>query len=207
MIALIATGTGNLRNVQRAFARLDVLTEPTADPEIVAAARRIVLPGQGAFGDCMAALAGPLADAIKRAVGAGTPFLGICLGMQVLFEESEEAPGVAGLDILPGEVRRLPRRHGGFPVALPHMGWNRVRFAGAPAPAADAPHFYFAHSYAAVPACASDVWGTTDYGGEFVSAVRSGNVWGVQFHPEKSHEAGATFLREWLAACPPKEGE
>lgn len=189
MIALLATG-GNVRSVQRAFARLDVLTEPTTDPETVRASSRIVLPGQGAFGDCMATLAGPLREALLDGIAAGKPYLGICVGMQVLFEASEEAPGVAGLGVVPGAVRRLPAV-----LPLPHMGWNRVRFGDGGAEA----HFYFAHSYVAVPADSSDTWATCDYGGPFCAAVRRGPVWGVQFHPEKSHEAGAALLREWLA--------
>ena len=196
-------GVGNVRSVIRAIERAvgasgrtcDVTV--TRDRAVVAGADYVVVPGQGAFGAFAAGIAGGLADALREHIAAGRPYLGICLGMQVLFESSDEAPGATGLAVLRGHVKRLDP--GIDPVtsrtfALPHIGWNCVE-PSRPAPRAEAPYFYFAHSFAAEPSDESVVSGTTQYGAQrFTSAIRHGAVMGVQFHPEKSQREGLSLL-------------
>lgn len=187
-------GVGNVRSVVRAIARVapsaDVVL--SKDPEVVRRAGRIVVPGQGSFGAFAQAMGGGLREALVEAIGAGTPYLGICLGLQVLFESSEEAPGEKGLGIYEGTVRRLAS--GAEP--LPHIGWNSVALAGE----ADSPrYFYFAHSYVAVPKDPSIVAGTTEYGERFTSIVAKDNVLAVQFHPEKSQREGLALLERFFA--------
>jgi glutamine amidotransferase len=195
----LATGVGNVRSVVRAL----VASAPagsirtTADPEIVRTADVLVVPGQGsfdAFADALDRDGGALRQVVLEHVRRGAPYLGICLGMQILFASSEESARDAhGLGVLRGRVRRVAPGAG---FALPHMGWNRAEGEGLVAPA----HYYFAHTYAAAPEDARDVLASTTYGIDaFASAVARENVVGVQFHPEKSQRAGLTLLAQYFA--------
>ncbi len=167
------------------------------DPRVVANADFVVLPGQGAFGSFARGIEGGLSDALREHIARARPFLGICIGMQVLFESSDEAPGVPGLGVFRGHVKRLAPGvdpETSLPCALPHMGWNTVERAGEPPR-----HFYFAHSYIAEPADPSVTVGTTTYGREqFTTIVAHGAVHGVQFHPEKSQREGARLLARFF---------
>lgn len=182
-------GVGNVRSVVRAIARVVPAAHIVLsnDPKVIRAAERIVVPGQGSFGAFAKAMQGGLREALTEAIGEGTPYLGICLGLQVLFESSEEAPGEAGLGIYEGTVRRLAA--GDEP--LPHIGWNSVGPEGK--------HFYFAHSYVAVPKDPSIIAGTTVYGERFASVIADENVLAVQFHPEKSQREGLALLERFFA--------
>jgi len=191
-ISLVEYGGGNLRSVERAFARLGVHTDRAARPEQITESEALVLPGVGHFGAMINTLeSAHLIAPIKEFIASGRLFLGICVGLQALFAVSEEAPGVAGLGMIPGQVAKLPGT-----VKLPHMGWNRIRrmresslLAGVP----DDAWFYFAHSYSALAAGEATVaW--CDYGVPFVAAIERDAVFAVQFHPEKSGDAGATVL-------------
>lgn len=198
-IALMDYGAGNLPSVERAFARLGAQAERVSSPEPLARATAIVLPGVGHFSTLIRAidergLREPLVSAVRR----GVPFLGICLGLQALFESSDEAPDLAGLGLLKGTVRALPPC-----TKLPHMGWNQVRptrpsrlLRGVPAGS----WFYFAHSYAAASNCASAAAICT-HGAEFAAAIEAENIWAVQFHPEKSAATGAQILANFLEAA------
>ncbi len=212
-IAIVDVGVGNLRSVERALRRAiadgSETLVLTRDPGVVRDAQAVVFPGQGAFGDCMRALGqdgGALARAITDGITAGRPYLGICLGLQVLFEASDEAPGTPGLGVFQGTVRRLL---GGAmasdPVAkIPHVGWNTV----VPRPAnptarrvfstGPGEYFYFVHSYHVVPRDEGLIAGTSTHGETFVSAVARGTVFGVQFHPEKSQTAGLSLLGRYV---------
>ena len=183
--------------MQKAFEHVGVQAAVGSDPRAMAQAGALVLPGVGAFGAAMQQLTGkglvePLVDRIK----AGVPFLGVCLGLQLLFEASEEDPGVRGLGLVPGDVRALPPT-----VKVPHIGWNQVEicqdsqlFEEIP----DRSAFYFVHSYAVVPRSPAHVLGVTEYDGvTFVSAVATGNLAAVQFHPEKSSRLGLRFYRNF----------
>lgn len=204
-------GAGNVRSVVRALERATVEVGGSfevvvsGDPAEVARADYLVVPGQGAFGPFARGIEGGLGDALRDHIAKGRPYLGICLGLQVLFDSSDEAPGAAGLGVLRGHVKRLapgidPATSRTY--ALPHIGWNSVRKPSADpratAPGVDAAaerYFYFAHTYAAEPADASVVDGVTEYGAErFASAIRQGAIMGVQFHPEKSQREGLALL-------------
>ena len=194
MIAIIDYGAGTLRSIQRALEAGGGDVEVTSDPDTVRAADRIVLPGVGNARAAMDQLRQMgMADAVTEATEGGTPLLGVCLGMQLLFGDQEEGP-TTGLGLLPGDARRLSPGH-----KVPHMGWNSVRFteqtplAGLP----EAP-FYFVHSYIVHPDREQDIAGVTDYGVPFPSIVIHDNVWGTQFHPEKSGAAGLDLLARWL---------
>jgi imidazole glycerol phosphate synthase glutamine amidotransferase subunit len=201
-VTLLDYGAGNLRSVARAFEHEGADVRMTADPAEAADAERLVLPGQGHFGQCMTRLeeAG-LADAVRAHVAAGRPFLGICVGMQLLYDGSEEAPGVAGLGLLPGTVRRIPTE-----LPLPHVGWNAVEFvraaesdpllAGVAGP--DPRWFYHVHSYAVLESDGEHVLGRCTYDDAFASIVGRDNVRGIQFHPEKSQEDGLRILRNFV---------
>jgi imidazole glycerol-phosphate synthase subunit HisH len=200
-VVVLDYGAGNLRSVVRAFEHEGARVELTSDPAVARAADRLVLPGQGHFGQCIGRLEeSGLADAVREVVAAGRPFLGICVGMQLLFEGSEEAPGARGLGFLRGQVRRIPTS-----LPLPHVGWNAVEFTGralhdpvlAGVAGPEPTYFYHVHSYAVLEAEEKDVLGRCGYGATFASVVGAGNVWGIQFHPEKSQEAGLTLLRNF----------
>jgi glutamine amidotransferase len=197
LVAVLDYGIGNLRSAQKALQHIGADARLTADPGLVRDAAGVVLPGVGAFGSCMAALrASKLDEVALAAVERGTPFLGICIGMQLLFEGSEESPGVEGLRVLPGMIRLLPDG-----VKRPQMQWNLLERQGEARLLATAPDpawAYFVHSYAADTE-ASIVSATCDYGGPVVAAVESGNVWATQFHPEKSARTGLAVLAAFVA--------
>lgn len=207
-IALVDLGMGNLHSVERALQRaaadagVACAVERTGDPERVRRADKIVVPGQGAFRDCAAALAQGMGDALREGIAAGKPYFGICLGLQALFAGSEEAPGAAGLGVLAGNVVRLTASEG---VKIPHMGWNRVALlqAGAGALAAfdgEEPYFYFVHSYHAAPEDPAVVAAVTEHGpNRITAAVHRDNVTATQFHPEKSQEAGLRLLASFVS--------
>jgi glutamine amidotransferase len=208
-IAVVDYGMGNLRSVSQAIEHVaggsDVVV--TADPATVAAAERVVFPGQGAMPDCMRELDTRGLRPAVLAAARGKPFLGICIGLQMLFEHSDEGD-VAGLGILAGAVRRFPDERmvdrDGRRLKVPHMGWNRVRqnphalWAGI----ADDARFYFVHSYCVQPADPSVVMGTTEYGIPFTCAVGRDNIFAVQFHPEKSAQDGLQLLKNFVAWQP-----
>ena len=203
MIALIDYDAGNMKSVEKALQLIgeDVLV--TRDPKEILAADKVVLPGVGSFGDAMENLHHfGLVPVIHQVVQEQTPFLGICLGLQLLFEKSEESPGVEGLGILKGEILRIPAAEG---LKIPHMGWNlliknREDSIGAGIGSDD--YAYFVHSYYAVPEDWSDVVYYADYNVKVPGVVRKGSVIGMQFHPEKSSETGMRLLTHFL-----KEGE
>ena len=203
-VAVVDTGSGNLRSVEKALALVGADVIVTSDADRVARADKIVVPGQGAFGGCCAGLdrdGGALRGAVMEVIRAGKPFFGICIGMQVLFETSEEDPTRHGLGVLPGRVRRIPDAPG---LKIPHMGWNRTRRGPAKtdvlADTPDGTFFYFVHSYYPDPARAEDAALSTDHGAEFCVAVARDNVFGCQFHPEKSQAAGQALLRRFVAS-------
>jgi glutamine amidotransferase len=200
LIAVLDYGIGNLRSAEKALVHVGAEARLVTDPDEAAGAVGVVLPGVGAFGRCAEALRGSGLDvAALDAVGAGKPFLGICVGFQLLYEGSDEAPGVAGLGVLAGRVRALGRG-----VKHPQMQWNRLeRRPGHPsrllASLPESPWVYFVHSYA--PEESDDVVATCDYGGRVVAAAERGPVWGTQFHPEKSGGRGLAILSNFVAAC------
>ena len=199
MVTIVDYGSGNLRSVQKAFERLGTAALITDDPNVVAEADRLVLPGVGAFGDAMSELrARGLVTPILNHIRADRPFFGICMGLQLLFETGWEGGRQAGLGVLAGDVARFELPAG---MKVPHMGWNTVAWRGGrrldAAGGADE-YFYFVHSFHARPAEASVVAATTDYGGEFCSAVSRGRLFATQFHPEKSQAVGLRLLQEFL---------
>jgi glutamine amidotransferase len=205
MIALIDYGMGNLRSVEKGLAKVGHRAQITADPAVVRRAAGVVLPGVGAFGDAMRNLeAAGLIPAIREVVEAGTPFLGICLGLQLLFEESEESPGVRGLGLLKGRVERF--RH---TLKVPHIGWNQLHIRQ-PAPVLsgvpEGAFAYFVHSYHVVPEEDSFIATTTDYGYAFVSGIWSHHLSAFQFHPEKSQAVGLRILANFGNLVDGKEG-
>lgn len=197
MIAIADYGMGNLFSVQKALERLGARVVVTERPEELASAEKIILPGVGAFGDAMKELEKRgLAAALRNEAGKGKNILGICLGLQVFFERSEESPGVAGLGLLPGEVKRFVTD-----LKVPHMGWNELIMKRKPPlyeGIDEGAHVYFVHSYYVVPQNPEDIATTTDYGGEFVSSVWRGNLAGTQFHPEKSQAVGLRMLKNFV---------
>jgi len=215
-MVIVDYGMGNLRSVQKALERIGHAADVSDRPDTVAAAERLIVPGVGAFGDAMAALhAGGLIEPIRDVVAAGRPMLGICLGLQILFDESEEvaeapvelaamadAPLPKGLGLVPGRVQRFSDTLAERGLKVPHMGWNTVRPTGRSplfeAVPEEGVYFYFAHSYYAAPRDDGVVAGWTDYGGPFASAVTSGNVHATQFHPEKSQAAGLAVLENFV---------
>jgi len=194
MIAIIDYGMGNLYSVEKALAKLGADATITSDPQVIAAADHVVLPGVGAFGDCMRNLEqSGLVPVIRQVIATGVPFLGICLGLQLLFDGSEEDPGVPGLGIFPGMVRKIVAPG----LKIPHMGWNSI-LVERPSPlfakVQANSYVYFVHSYHAVPDDPELITAVTDYGGPVTAAVGRGNVQAVQFHPEKSSSVGMQIL-------------
>lgn len=207
-IALVDYGAGNLRSVAKALEQSDMEPVVTGDPAVVRDADGVLLPGVGAFRDAVNALENAgLTDAIRNVTQHGRPYLGICFGLQLLFDEGEEHGSTPGLGILPGKVTRFPDKdENGDPLIVPHIGWNEVVYESDHAhpmlealPPSDV--YYFVHSYRPEPTDESLIVGRTNYGGSFCSAVARDNVFAVQFHPEKSQSAGKRLLdayRAWL---------
>ena len=195
-IAVIDYGIGNLRSAEKALLHLGADAALVGDPEAIEAADAAVLPGVGAFGACMDALyASGLADVARSFAASGRPFLGICVGMQLLYEASDETPGRTGLGILEGTVGLIEGA-----VKRPQMQWNRLSVSSQNHPliaGADGAWMYFVHSYAAPSG--DEVIATCDYGGAVTAAVARDNVWAVQFHPEKSGDAGLALLENFVA--------
>ena len=194
MIAIIDYGMGNLYSVEKAFTKLEAASMITRDPQVILDADRVVLPGVGAFGDCMRNLENcGLVEVICQVIAAGKPFLGICLGLQLLFNGSEEDPGVKGLGVFPGMVRKISAPG----LKIPHMGWNSLEILGPGslfAALPENPYVYFVHSYHAVPDDPALITALTDYGGPVTAAIGRNNVQAVQFHPEKSSSIGMGIL-------------
>jgi len=195
-IALVDYGAGNLRSVENALRKVGARVVVTHDPEAVRRADRVVVPGQGSMPACADAMRrSGVAEALLAAIAKGTPVLGICVGLQVLFEDGEEGGGAKGLGILPGTVARLPEGQ-----KLPHIGWSPLRAVGTPPPLfapMDGEYVYFAHSYAA-PADAAGVALTTTHGRPYCAALAKGNLFAVQFHPEKSQRVGLALLDRFV---------
>ncbi len=198
-VAIIDYGVGNLRSVEKAFAATDCEATVSSNEQDLRAADKLVLPGVGAFGACMRALSdGRFDQLVRERVREGTPLLGVCVGMQMLFEESDEFGATPGLGLLRGRVRRF-----GDELVVPHVGWNRIDqirenplFTGV----ANRSFFYFVHSYYCEPADPSVIAGETEYGLRYASVVAKDNICGVQFHPEKSQDAGLRLLRNFARA-------
>lgn len=198
-VTLVDANLGNLDSVERALIQVGASVVVSSDPNTVATSRMVVFPGQGAFGEATDTLVdGAMGAALRMVIERGDPFLGICLGMQLLFESSDENGGHPGLEVLPGACKRFPEgtpltpnNPDGRIMKIPHVGWNSV------SPSMD--HYYFSHSYYVQAARAEDVMWTTRYGMvEFPSAIRRNNIFGCQFHPEKSQRAGLRFLRSFV---------
>lgn len=199
MIAIVDYGLGNLASVRNALLAIGAEARLTSDPDAVRSAAGVILPGVGAARAGMQGLESRgLAGAVVDAAKAGTPLLGHCLGMQLLFDESEENGGTPCLGVIGGKVRRFSGE-----MKIPHIGWNEVTvkngnmWEGLP----ENPYFYFVHSYVCVPEEADVIAGTTEYGGNFCSAIVRDNVWGVQFHPERSGSAGLQLMRNFACFC------
>jgi glutamine amidotransferase len=201
VIALVDYGIGNLRSVEKALQAVGAQVTLTSDPQAILRAVKVVLPGVGAFGDGMAGLRERgLVEAIRSLPARGIPLLGICLGMQLLFEVGEEMGEHAGLGLIPGGVRRFPDRG----LKVPQTGWNQITFS------AESPlleglengcYAYFNHSYYCEPGAAADILAQTEYGLNYTSVAGRGNLYGVQFHPEKSQSAGLQILRNFVERC------
>ena len=197
-VAVVDYDAGNTLSVTRALEKVGARVNLTPDPEEVVAADAVVLPGVGAFGDCMRKLRERgMDEACLETYRAGKPFLGVCVGLQVLFERSEESPGVEGLGLLPGEIARFDVEG----LKVPHMGWNELEVVR-PHPVLGglgSEAFYFVHSYHPQPEEPADLLGVTDYGGPFCAAAGRGNLVAVQFHPEKSSRAGLALYENFLS--------
>lgn len=203
MIAIVDVCSGNLRSVERALAQVGGEVVVTRDPDVVRRADKIVVPGQGAFGVFMHGLAERgLGEPLREAIASGRPYLGICLGLQVLFEASEEQEGCAGLGVIPGRVIRLVT--GEHRLKVPHMGWNQLaQLRPDPLLAGIAPgaHAYFVHSFHVVPADPALRVVEVDHGVPITAAIRKDNVFACQFHPEKSQAVGLQLLRNFVEAA------
>ena len=198
MIAIIDYDAGNMKSVEKAFAFIGQDICITRSRDKIMSADRVVLPGVGAFGDAMARLHSfDLVDTIHEAVRAGKPFLGICLGLQLLFESSDESPGIDGLGILPGVIKRIPDKEG---LKIPHMGWNRISRTGESRLLEgidDGSYMYFVHSYYLKAQNPEDVAATTEYSTIIHAAVEHDNIVACQFHPEKSSDRGLRILKNF----------
>ncbi|BCS52599.1 imidazole glycerol phosphate synthase subunit HisH [Geobacter sp. SVR] len=205
MITIVDYGMGNLRSVQKGFEKVGSQAVITADPRMILEAEKIVLPGVGAFRDCMRNLEqGGFVEPILKVIGEGRPFLGICVGMQLLFTDSVEFGLYRGLDVIPGHVLRFPEgmRENDEELKVPHMGWNQLSFSRRPPVCEgieDNANVYFVHSYYVRPDDPSVAAATTSYGIEFCSAVWKDNVVATQFHPEKSQAVGLRILKNFAA--------
>ncbi len=201
MIAIIDYGAGNLQSVKNALDFIGTQSVVTDKPQVIESADGVILPGVGSFGDAMASMrASGLVGAVKAAALSGKPFLGICLGLQVLFESSEESPGVEGLCVLKGKILKIPDSG----LKVPHMGWNSLEIMNNMGVYKDIPqntYVYFVHSYYLAAENEADVAAKTFYGVSIDAAVSVGNLFGMQFHPEKSGDLGLQMLRNFSALC------
>lgn len=203
MIAILDYDMGNLKSVQKAFEHLGAHVCVTRKADMIAEADKLVVPGVGAFRDCMENLKHyKLIDSILKHIESGKPYLGICLGMQVLFTESEEFGNHKGLNVIPGKVLRFPHDPN---LKVPHMGWNQIKKVGTihDSPLQSIPdnsYVYFVHSYYVVPKDKKVIATTTDYGMEFCSSIQKDNLFATQFHPEKSQEVGLKILEAFAKA-------
>lgn len=196
MICVIDYNAGNLRSVQKALQNCGAEATISADPYVMAKADKVVFPGVGAFGKAMHTLQElDLIEPIKEVIAEGKPFLGICLGLQLLHESSEESPGAKGLSIIKGSVKRFSDQ-----LKVPHLGWNVLMQRPAPLwhDVPDESYFYFAHSYYIAPVDDSIVIGESEYEGRFTVAIQKDNVYGLQFHPEKSQKLGLHILKNFI---------
>jgi glutamine amidotransferase len=202
-VALVDYGAGNLRSVAKALERSGLAVDVTSDAAAVARAGAVVLPGVGAFAAAAANLrAKGMDQAVGEVIESGRPYLGLCLGLQLLFEDSDEHGLTPGLGRMRGHVRRFPVEAGGAPLRVPHIGWNEVRWQGSHPMLTALPErdvYYFVHSYRALAEDPADPVGSCDYGGPFAAAVARENVFAVQFHPEKSQGAGKRLLDAFAA--------
>ena len=200
MIAIIDYDAGNLRSVEKALLALGETPVVTRDADTILAADKVILPGVGAFGDAMGRLTQyGLVEVIRRVADRGTPFLGICLGLQLMFESSEESEGVKGLSLLPGKILRIPDGEG---MKIPHMGWNSLKirpesrlFRNIP----DGAYVYFVHSYYLKADCPEQVAASAEYVTHIHAAGESGNLFACQFHPEKSSDVGLQILKNFIS--------
>ena len=196
MITIVDYAINNLHSVQNAFRSLKIPSQISQDPETIRSAGKLILPGVGAFADAMENLrARKLVELLREKAADGTPLLGLCLGLQLLFSESEEFGTVAGLGCIPGRVKKLPPE-----VQVPHIGWNQLHLLRSDPlleGVAEGSFVYFVHSYYADPVDGGHVVATTDYGIDFTAVTRKGNVWATQFHPEKSQDVGLRILRNF----------
>lgn len=209
MIAIIDYGAGNLQSVRKALDFIGCEARVTDRPEDLETAEAAVLPGVGAFGDAMASLESRgLVDPVRAFIRQGKPFLGICLGLQLLFDSSEESPGVKGLGVLPGKILRIPDGEG---LKVPHIGWNSLSFPNGRgrlfAGLSQEPYVYFVHSYYLKAEDPEIVAATTEYGVTIHAAVEKGNLFACQFHPEKSGAEGLQILRNFAALAAGEKGE
>ncbi|NQT28873.1 MAG: imidazole glycerol phosphate synthase subunit HisH [Candidatus Omnitrophica bacterium] len=207
MIVIVDYGMGNLKSVENSALFLGKKVKVSSSPASINKAKRIIFPGVGHFGPAVKELKKrKLFDLLKKRIAEDVPFLGICLGMQLLFEKSQEAPGLGGLGIIKGEVKKFTGKN----LIVPHMGWNQIKiknlkrktkngniFKGIK----DGSYFYFAHSYYCKPENSKVILTTTSYGSEFASSLHKDNVWAVQFHPEKSQELGLKVFNNFLKTC------
>jgi len=196
MITIIDYAINNLRSVEKAFLSMDIPVRVSDDPATIRAASKLVLPGVGAFADAVQNLkAKKLHSLVVEKANTGTPLLGLCLGLQLLFSESEEFGRNLGFNLIPGKVKRLPAD-----LKVPHIGWNQLHLKR-PDPLlegiSEGDFVYFVHSYYAQPVEVGDILATTDYGLEFTAIARRGNVWATQFHPEKSQTIGLRILKNF----------
>ncbi|HIV17217.1 MAG TPA: imidazole glycerol phosphate synthase subunit HisH [Candidatus Alectryocaccobium stercorigallinarum] len=199
MLAIIDYGAGNIKSVEKALIMLGEAPVVSSDPEMIIKADKVILPGVGSFGAAMDNLNKlGMSDAIRETVKNGTPFLGICLGLQLLFETSEESEGVQGLSVLKGKIVRIPAGGG---LKIPHMGWNSIKVSKDSrilGHLGEEPYVYFVHSYYLQADDPKIVSAVTDYGVAIHAAVESGNVFATQFHPEKSSDTGLSILQKFL---------
>ena len=202
MIAVIDCGIGNLKSVNNAAQALGVKVKITDSGNVISKAEKIVFPGVGHFGEAAQELKRRgLFNLLKTKIKEGIPYLGICVGMQLLFERSQEAPGIRGLGIIKGRVKKFNKKN----LIVPHMGWNQVKFKsknnkifkGIP----DLSFFYFVHSYYCEPKDKRVILTTTKYGGEFASSIHKENIWALQFHAEKSQKLGLKVFNNFLKLC------
>ena len=205
MITIIDYGMGNLRSVQKAFEKYCSNVVVSSSPKDIIKADKIILPGVGAFRVAMDELKKrDLIEPIKDSIEKGKPFLGICLGLQLLFSESEEGEKIKGLDIIKGKVKRFKEKNG---LKIPHMGWNRVKLKVKSLGfkvmdgVENGSYMYFVHSYYAAPEDKNVILCETDYGGNFTSGICRGNVYGFQFHPEKSQSLGLKIVENFVKLC------